>query len=123
MSNRNRTAGHNWERKVVKDLRQFFPNVVTSRSESRNLDNLKVDIAFTDPFIFQCKTTASNIDLTHFIKEMPNNGFRVLAVQKTKKKNERFYEQGKMIVFEYDDFFEFFKTCYMRGLNDSIDRR
>jgi hypothetical protein len=46
MANRNRTAGNNYERETVNILKEILPDDkhVTSRSESRNMDNMGVDV-------------------------------------------------------------------------------
>ena len=55
MANRNRTAGNNFERLIVNELKELgFDDVVTSRAESRNMDNRGVDIFGNNfPFYIQ----------------------------------------------------------------------
>lgn len=51
MSTRNREAGHKYERDIVKALVAIgFPHVVTSRSESRSRDNVKIDLCNKDEY-------------------------------------------------------------------------
>jgi Holliday junction resolvase len=61
MANRNRTAGHNYERQVVNEFKEMgFDTTVTARAESRNLDNLGIDVFDTDelmPHDIQCKVS------------------------------------------------------------------
>jgi len=71
MANRNRNAGHSWERECVKLLSEFFPDVVTSRSESRRRDDQKVDLCYTDYLNVQCKTLKDRVDYISVLKEMP----------------------------------------------------
>lgn len=52
---KSRTKGHAFERKMAEELKEFFPEVCTSRAESKRLDDLGVDLAFTNNFNFQCK--------------------------------------------------------------------
>lgn len=59
---RNRTRGQEYERKLVNELKEITGNnnLCTSRSESKNLDNMKIDIADPDkvlPFYVQAKAT------------------------------------------------------------------
>lgn len=54
MSKNNRKKGHDLERQVTSDLKFSFPFARTSRAASKQLDNCKIDIAFT-PILFQCK--------------------------------------------------------------------
>ena len=45
MANRNRTAGNSYERKIVNEVKALTGETfVTSRAESRNMDNLGVDV-------------------------------------------------------------------------------
>ena len=59
---KNRTRGHSYERKIVKELRELTKNenIKSSRSESRTLDDMKIDVADIDnilPCYFQLKAT------------------------------------------------------------------
>ena len=63
MANRNRTAGHNYERSIVNELKELGFDCVTARSESRNKDDMGIDI-FGDegaelPHDIQCKVSKS----------------------------------------------------------------
>lgn len=58
----NRTRGQNYERKLVNELKEITrnENLCTSRSESKKLDNAKIDIADPDSvlcFYVQAKAT------------------------------------------------------------------
>ena len=54
MSNRNRTAGHDWEREVIKDLKDIgYSEAVSSRQASRETDNAGIDICKTDNLAIQ----------------------------------------------------------------------
>ena len=44
MANRNRTAGNQYERDIVNELKEHGYDVVTTRSESRNADNAGIDV-------------------------------------------------------------------------------
>lgn len=62
LSKNNRRKGHDYERKIVKELKELFENdkICTSRSESKSLDDAKIDIADLDnvlPCYFQLKST------------------------------------------------------------------
>lgn len=59
---RNRARGNGYERRLVNELKEITGNdkLCTSRSESKNLDNAKIDIADPDgvlPFYVQAKAT------------------------------------------------------------------
>lgn len=64
----NRTAGHNYERKVALELRPIFPHIVTSRSESKTRDDDKIDLMNKDegmngrlPYNIQCKESCEQV--------------------------------------------------------------
>ena len=56
-----KTKGSNYERKIAKELQELgFTGVVTSRSESKKMDDQKVDLIDTDgrlPISIQLKCT------------------------------------------------------------------
>ena len=59
---RNRRRGHNYECKIVKELKEITGDdaLCTSRSESKRLDDMKIDIADPNgilPFYCQMKST------------------------------------------------------------------
>ena len=54
-----RSKGNQCERDVVHDLREIGYDVYTSRSESKRLDDAKVDIAGEIPYYIQIKHTAT----------------------------------------------------------------
>src|SRR6056297_2316203 len=101
MANRNRTAGHNYERKIRNELSEFYPDVVTARSESRNKDNKGIDIFDLSedmPFDIQCKVSkglSSNKinDLLNAGDELP----MVIAHKHVKKADKIFTAQGELI--------------------------
>lgn len=64
---RNRTAGHNYERKIASLYREAgYLDAVTTRQESRSLDNCKVDIARV-PFYPQCKYGYKTMSVNGYI--------------------------------------------------------
>jgi len=74
MSNRNRTAGHNWERETTKKYRELGFNATTSRYTSREKDDQKVDLCGTEPINIQAKFTKNYPDFHSLLNEMPNDG-------------------------------------------------
>ena len=107
MSKRNKTAGHNFEREVIKDFVDHgWETAVSSRSESRRLDAMKVDICYTNPFSVQCKNMATKVDYHAILESMPKgHNINVIAHKFTKKANKNFLEAGKYVIMTYDDFF------------------
>lgn len=106
MSNRNRTAGHNWEREVINDLKKRgYKDAVSARYESKRLDDAGVDIVNTPPFNMQCKNEAKRPDYHKLITEMPD-GINVVIHKYTEKKGTKFLTQGKYVIMEYDNWLE-----------------
>ena len=61
---RNRQRGHSYELKIIKELKEITKNenLCSSRSESKKLDDAKIDISDPDkvlPFYCQIKATQS----------------------------------------------------------------
>jgi len=69
-----RTKGHNYERKIIKELTELgFKGLKSSRSESKNLDNAKIDIAETEdklPCYIQCKNTQNTPSVKNINEEV-----------------------------------------------------
>ena len=108
MSKRNRSAGHAWERECVEMLREIFPNIVTSRSESRSRDDQKVDLINRDefsngklPYNFQCKTTANTVNYSKLMDEMPE-GHNIILHKQTKRSGSRFMLKGRYAVVDIE---------------------
>lgn len=117
MSKRNKRAGNAWELECIKKVVHIYPNLVSSRSESRNRDSLKVDLTNRDAdkhgkcnVNIQCKTTCNSINYEKVLKAMPEERdegiVNVIFHKKTKKKKEGklFRETGQYAILELDDF-------------------
>ena len=104
MANRNRTAGHAYERKTLAKLKPIFPDIVTARSESRRLDDSGVDFAFTDDYNFQCKLsiTKPSYDV---LERMPE-GKNVVIHGNVKKAGKNFVLQEEYVIMKLDTFIE-----------------
>lgn len=49
---RNRARGNDYERKIARELRELgFPGVVTSRAESKSMDDKKIDLIDKDDLL------------------------------------------------------------------------
>jgi hypothetical protein len=111
MASRNRTEGHNWERRCVVLLRHIFPFITTSRSESKARDDAKIDLMNHDeytngymPFEFQCKSSAGNLNYQKVLDEMPGRFPKVVLQKRTEKRGSRFYEVGTYAIMHFEDF-------------------
>jgi hypothetical protein len=119
MNNRNnRTAGHNYERLIVKELNeQFNCQAVTSRSESRNMDNAGVDVFGENlPVNIQCKNSKSNLKIIQLFENYNKNIANikskahsekplVIFHKKTKKANKKFITEGEFVILRKEDFY------------------
>ncbi len=119
MSNRNRTAGNNWERLCVNTLKKVFKDIVSSRSESKSRDDQGVDLINKDeykngkvPFNFQCKSTASKADYHTLLTTMPDDVPPVILHQYKRKSNTKFMTQGEYVIMKYNDFIDLLKKTY-----------
>ena len=77
MANRNRTAGHGWELKILKYLQPMFKHLVSSRSESGSRDAQKVDLINKDewkhgrfPIDIQAKNVVGKMDIAKLVNEV-----------------------------------------------------
>lgn len=116
--NRNRTAGHSWERICINILKTipYFKNVVSTRSESRNRDNDKIDIMNKDEdengrliFDIQCKTTCNTLNYSKVMESMVIRKMPVIFHRQTEKKGKSFYKKEDYVIMKMDDFIEILK--------------
>ena len=100
--NTNRTRGHNFERYVVSAVKPLFPKALTSRDESRALDNLGIDIAYTGNFGFQCKCSASIVAyIKLIIRIKKTRKYPVVVHRYVEKATTRFINKGEYVMMEY----------------------
>ena len=69
--NTNRTKGHNFERRIINELKEQGFEAVSSRSESKSMDDKGVDIISDYPFFIQCKNTMRMPDPHKIFMKMP----------------------------------------------------
>lgn len=114
MSSRNRTAGHNYERQITNELKELgFEDVVTARSESRNMDDKGVDIFGSSlPFFVQCKNSQNYPKIHELLTSelLPTEKPLIIFHKKTKKQNVKFATQGEYVYFKKDDFYKLIET-------------
>ena len=113
MGNTNRNRGNGYERTIVKELKELGYDAVTSRAESRNMDNRGIDI-FSPPYCsnplpvhIQCKNTVINPHYEDLLTSelLPNDKPTVVVHRKTKKANTRFVTQGDYVLMKKSDFY------------------
>lgn len=108
----NRTAGNTWELVCAKKLEEIFPDVCTSRAESRNRDALKVDLCHTGFLNVQCKNYSKYLKYDEILDEMPveEGQMNVIFDKQTRKsQNGRFMQKGQYVHMHLGDFVELIK--------------
>lgn len=98
MGKRNRRAGHNFERDVVKYFKAVgYVDAKTSRSESKNRDDQKVDIMNVGVYNPQCKATNKCINYVDVMEEMPEEEVRINIIF------SRIKNRGKFCILKVED--------------------
>mgnify|MGYP003460701114 CR=1 FL=1 len=76
--------GNNYELKIIKELIGLgYKGLKSSRSESKNLDDAKIDIAETEdklPCYVQCKCTKNTPSIAEIIKTKPKRTLYCLSL-------------------------------------------
>ncbi len=110
-SNRNRTAGHNYERDVIKKLKEIgYSDAVSSRYASRITDDAGIDIMGTDDIAIQCKNTARGIDYCTILEGMNTDKHKVILHKRTEKKGSRFCKRREVAILDIDLFYELLES-------------
>jgi len=132
-ANRNRNAGHGWEREMSTLLndQKVFPEVGTARELSRNYDANKIDIVtrvieeMPDlGLAIQAKTTTVTSPYPKLLAEL-KSGMKVLGLnllpvvfhKHTKRVGERFMPKGNYAIMYLEDFIPLYtkKTAFEKG--------
>jgi hypothetical protein len=106
MASRNRNAGHGWERECRELLLRYFPNVKTSRAESKSRDDEKVDLCNTGHLNIQCKNVCTRVNYVDLLNEMPDEEGQINMIfeKKTRKTpSGRFLMEGKYVHLRLED--------------------
>ncbi len=119
-ANRNRNAGHNWEREIVNMFSPLssYPTVGTAREYSVYYDSKKIDIVTKDisqmgdfNLAIQAKTTTTTASYPKLLKEL-NEGKKELKLdvipvvfhKQTKRVGSRFMPRGNFACLFLEDF-------------------
>ena len=101
---KSRSKGNNYELRIIKELTELgFNGLVTSRSESRRLDDSKIDIVDTENVMdcyIQCKATANVPNISKINKEVGMKD-KPLAIFWNKQNNSTVQEEFVVIPKEY----------------------
>lgn len=97
---KSKTKGSNFELEIIKDLTDLgYKGLKSSRSENRNLDNAKIDIAETEdklPFYAQCKATANTPNIEQIIKDCPKKDRPLVIMWKKQQAESKHHEYVMM---------------------------
>lgn len=107
-SNRNREAGHAYERLIRKELEELGYDMKTTREESRSLDAEGVDLIGNFPYLIQCKTQVNQPNFIELLKRTCN----LVFLKKTKKANTRFVSEGEIVVMSKETFYDIVKELF-----------
>ena len=108
--------GNRYEQKIAKELRELgFAGVVTSRSESKKLDNLKVDLIDTNsqlPFNAQLKCTSNTPSFFKIKSQCPLTDKPFVLfwnAQKVSKGQFNMHSEGEIVFVPKEFFYELIK--------------
>jgi len=94
-----RRKGHNYERQITRELKEYFPDAITSRSGARYEDAKGIDIINTAMFNIQTKNR-QNLNLFDVLsKEMPADQNINIVFWKRNR-------QRDIVIMEKQDFYE-----------------
>lgn len=92
-ASRNRSKGVRYELQIIHELTNLgYKGLKSSRSESKNLDNAKIDIAETEdklPCYVQCKATANTPNIEDITSKCPIKDRSLVIFWKKQKYNEK----------------------------------
>lgn len=105
-----RNKGHAFERENMHMFREVgFDKCVTSRSESKNLDDMGIDLVHTGEFDVQCKRV-ERLNVSKVMDEMPNREGKVPVVI---HKQNRY---PALVTMKREDFFMFVQRMREMGI-------
>lgn len=101
----NRNKGNSYERSIAKEWRDLgWDKTVTARSESKNKDNEKVDLCYTEPFNVQCKNSIRSVNYSKILSEMPNDSNVNVVFHK--------FKSNQYVILKKEDFYNLIKKSY-----------
>ena len=111
-----KNKGSRYELEIAKELSTCgYPEIVTSRSESKRMDNAKVDLIDKEgrlPFHIQCKITKNTPNYFKIREEAPKNlPFTIFwNRQEVKEGNVNMSSKGEVVMVPKDFFYELLKA-------------
>ena len=117
----NRRRGNDFERKIAKELNELGFNVVTSRSESKAMDNAKIDLIDKSNMIpcnLQLKRTIKYPNFLEIEKLCPIKDKPLCLIWDIQRATEStFRSDGTVVVMRKEFFYELIKH-YGKSNND-----
>ena len=105
-----KAKGNTFEREIAKELRERFGwDVVTSRSESKRMDDACVDLMGIPLFSLQLKAWEKSPPLHDTLQSMPDDTNINCVFWKKNRK-------GTVVVMEKDDFYAIVSMLKMNGI-------
>jgi len=98
--NRNRTAGLNWERHIVKVLKNLGYEAETARYVSRKADDAGIDIVSDFPLKIQAKISQNQPNAHTILTEKECD---VIFFRKVEKADKRFISKGDYAMLKLED--------------------
>lgn len=112
MAKKSKAKGGSWELEVAHNLREIgYPNIVSTRSESKNLDNAKIDLVDPDGLLecnIQCKYTA-NMPNYFTIRDACPDKEKPFCIAWKKATNDGSNSPGAVVVMPISYFYELIK--------------
>ena len=99
-----RNKGNQYERDLMNELKEFFPDIVTSRSESKRTDDKGVDFCYTGNLCIQAKALERSPSYHSLLKEMAENNEGLPVI--LHKRNHK----GTVAVMPKDVFYMFLRA-------------
>jgi hypothetical protein len=107
-----RRKGHNYERDIVKELREMGYDVHTARYASRMMDDKGIDIVGDFPFAIQCKSSINQPNAHVLLTEKECD---VIFYRKQEKANKNFITKGEYVFMTKEDFYEIVQKAAQAG--------
>ena len=112
-----KNKGNKYELKIIKELTELgYDGLKSSRSESKSLDNDKIDIAQDKdaknelPFYVQCKCTKNTPNVQEILEACPRKNKPLIVVwNKQINKEVNMASAGEFIMLEKSFFYELIK--------------
>ena len=100
---RNATAGHNFEREIVNELKSMGYEAYTARYASRLADDRGIDVVTDFPFKIQAKCSIKQPNFHLLLTERECDA---VFFRKQEKANTRFVTKGEYVVITKEAFYK-----------------